>query len=466
MHNSRRCDKKKQTANTHRTFTCIAVVPVATRIVSDLDDGKVDKSASVLIVTIWELGEAIGPFMIAPLSEVSGRYGVYNVANVLFISAIVMAIFSQTVPLFIFSRMLNGLVTASNVLNPAIVGDMFPSEQRGAAMSIIMVAPLMGGAIGPLVSGAIVQTSGWHNVLWMSVALAGACEVAFLTCLRETYKVTVLKRKAARLRKETGNQQLRTAFDSTGEDKELKKFWDSIMRPTAVFLSSNVLQGLSLYGSVVFAFFYVMSTTLPDILQDEYHLQPAQTGSVFICFSKLNPILGPSFIDKVLGVGSAICVALCNVYLDKIYIKLRNANNGLGQPEYRLPLVIIGAFALPFVTALYGWIAQTRAPLPLMLLCLVLFGFTVLLGFMPLAVYATDAFGIYSASAMTAIIVTRCLAGTFFPLVATPLIAKFGYGLGFTVLGAVSLALAPIPLLVYKYGSRWRQKCSYTAEAL
>ena len=41
------------------TFTCIAVVPIAARIVYDLDGTK-NKSASVLLVTIWEFGEAFG----------------------------------------------------------------------------------------------------------------------------------------------------------------------------------------------------------------------------------------------------------------------------------------------------------------------------------------------------------------------------------------------------------------------
>jgi hypothetical protein len=37
------------------TFTCISPVPIAPRIVYDLED-KDNKSASVLLVTIWEFG--------------------------------------------------------------------------------------------------------------------------------------------------------------------------------------------------------------------------------------------------------------------------------------------------------------------------------------------------------------------------------------------------------------------------
>lgn len=275
-----------------RTFTCISVVPVANDIVYDLD-GTNSKSASVLLVTIWELGEAFGPLVLAPLSESIGRYPVFNAANVLFISATLLAALSQSTPLFIATRALTGLAVASNVLNPAIVGDMFIEEERGTAMSAIMLAPLLGGAIGPAIAGAIAESLGWRSILLIALALASTAEIAFFTCFRETFKMPILKRRVARLQKETGNAALRTAFEvdnpEAGE-KGSKKFWDTVLRPFVVFLDSGVLLVLSLFGSLEFAYFYIMSTTLPDILEEIYGLSPARTGSTFIVFSAY-PIL-------------------------------------------------------------------------------------------------------------------------------------------------------------------------------
>lgn len=110
--------------------------------------GHRDRTASVLFVTIWELGEATGPLFIAPLSELYGRFRVYNAANCLFIAGIIISAVSQSMELLIFARFLTGCAVAANVLNPAIIGDMFPSESRGAAMSAVMLAPLVGGALG------------------------------------------------------------------------------------------------------------------------------------------------------------------------------------------------------------------------------------------------------------------------------------------------------------------------------
>jgi MFS family permease len=282
---SLRCTTQAPTNAILSTFTCISVVPVANRIVRDLSDGGADKSASVLLVTIWELGEAAGPLLIAPLSEIYGRYPVLNIANGLFIIATVLAATSQSVPLFVAARALTGLAVTSNVLGPAIIGDMFVSEQRGSAMSLIMLAPLIGGAVGPAISGAVAQTLGWRQVLWLAVGLAGACEILFLFAFKETYKVPILQKRADRLRKQYGRLEIRSEFDATDE-KSWGKIGTSVLRPAVVLSGSGVLLALSLFGSVVFTYFYVLCVSLPDILEDIYDLPPALTGSAFACFSK------------------------------------------------------------------------------------------------------------------------------------------------------------------------------------
>ncbi|CAN8101015.1 unnamed protein product [Discula destructiva] len=430
------------------TFTCISVVPIANIIVDDLEHGAGSSEAMVLMVTIWELGEAAGPLFIAPLSELFGRYPVLNAANVLFIAFTALSALSPTTSVLIVARALTGTAVASNVLSPAIVGDLFPSEQRGTAMSIIQLAPLTGGAIGPAIAGAISQSLNWRVCIWMSVALALVLEVLFLLLFRETYKIPILKRKAARLRKETGNQALRSAFDLKGGIHSWKLIWDSAMRPLLVFKSSFVLQILAIYGSFLFSYFYVVSTTLPSILQNMYGFTPVEIGFTFITFS----------------IGSSFGVAIVNFWLDRIYIRLRDANGGVGLPEYRLPLVVAGSMVFPFTIALYGWAAQLQLHVSVLLLSIGFMGTFLMMSFIPLMAYVVDAFGLYSASSVTALIVTRCLMGTFFPLAAQPTVRGLGYGWGLSLFAAISAATIPIPLLVLRYGKTWRTFSKYTRD--
>jgi len=284
-------------------MTCISIVPLASTIVRDLtppsDPSSSDpdpanlKSASILLVTIWELGEAAGPLLIAPLSEMYGRYPVMNAANLLFILASVLAATSASVPQFVVARMLNGLAVAVNVLNPAIVGDIFAGDERGGALSLLFLAPLVGGAFGPMIGSAVAERFGWRAVVWMTVVVAGVCEGLFLMCFSETYKVAILRRRVERMRSHAAGsgKTFKTAFDEVEEEEEARSSrWrrvrDAVLRPGIVLFGSGVLMAMSLFSSVAFTFFYVYSTTFSDILLDRYKLSPVAVGSCFAIFCK------------------------------------------------------------------------------------------------------------------------------------------------------------------------------------
>lgn len=428
-------------------------------------EGHKDKSAAVIFVTIWELGEAAGPLFIAPLSELFGRWPLYNACNLLLIVGIVMTALSQDIGMLIFSRFLTGSAVASNVLNPAVVGDIWPSKSRGSAMSAVMLAPLLGGAIGPAVAGALAKETGWRAIMWLACGLAGLCEVIYLTLFRETYKVVILQRRAARLRNETGNQSLRTEYDEEGKSKA-RMVLSSMIRPFVVMSGSFVLQIFSVWGALIFSFFYIMSTTLPDFLADVYGYDEAQRGVAFLSFSKsrdryMNFVLTLTWNEAV---GSIAGLAICNLLVDKLYVKLQARHGEKAYPEGRLPLPIVGAFAFPFIVALYGYAPGLHWPVWVLLLAVILMGAAIIVCLVPVLTYVTDAFELYSASAMTAILVLRNLGATFIPLASAPLIDKFGYGPGFLVFAAGCLVLAPIPPLILKFGPRWRQWSKYSKD--
>ncbi len=160
---------------------------------------------------------------------------------------------------------------------------------------------------------------------------------------------------------------------------------------------------------------------------------------------------------------------MCNRTLDRIYIALRNSRwnkvRGADRPEFRLPLAVVGAVAMPLPVAMYGWAAELQLPVWLVLLSVALMGFTLLLSFLPLMAYIVDAFGLYAASAMTAVIVTRCLASTFLPLAIPPLVDDLGYGWAFSLCAVLSTCIAPMPALVMRYGHHWRLRSVYSRDA-
>ncbi|KAK3697494.1 hypothetical protein LTR37_017440 [Vermiconidia calcicola] len=123
----------------------------------------------------------------------------------------------------------------------------------------------------------------------------------------------------------------------------------------------------------------------------------------------------------LVGVGSILGIITCDLLVDRLYVKLRKRHGNKIYPEGRLPLVVFGAFTLPSIIALYGWSAAAHLPVAVLLLAVVLMGFAMMCSMVPMLTYVTDAFELYSASALTAVLVTRCLAGTFLPLATSPL---------------------------------------------
>ncbi|KAL8377255.1 hypothetical protein RB595_008099 [Gaeumannomyces hyphopodioides] len=454
------------------TFTCISLVPIASRIASDLDgEDNHDRggeapsvgASAALLVTIWELGEAVGPVLIAPLSEIHGRRPVLNAANCLFVAATALAALCHRTELFIGARALTGLAVASNVLNPAIVGDMFPHEGRGAAMSACMLTPLLGGAVGPAIGGAVAQTIGWRAVIWLSVGISAVCSVLLMLLLRETYKPVILRRRAERARGEGRLKQSLAgeraysygattaglvAHDQESEKSGAARLTEAIMRPAIVWSGSGVLIAMAVFNALGFAYFYILSVSLPVILDTLYGMSPAETGASLL----------------ILSSGEFLALFILNQTLDRLYVKLRNANDGVGRPEYRLPIAVAGALVMPIAIAAYGWAAEYRAPLPVLLAASAFVGFSLLICSMPITAYVVDAFGEYSASALTGVMVCRCLAGTFLPLTIAPLTGYLGWGWGFMVLAGASLAVAPIPILIMRYGPRWRMRSKYSQE--
>ena len=109
-----------------------------------------------------------------------------------------------------------------------------------------MLAPLIGGAVGPAISGAIAQTLGWREVLWIAAGLAAACEVLFLLFFRETYKMAILRRRTARMQEREGHASAKS--HQHNDHRDLNKLLSSVSRPFSVLFGSSVLLSLSLFA--------------------------------------------------------------------------------------------------------------------------------------------------------------------------------------------------------------------------
>lgn len=80
------------------------------------------------------------------------------------------------------------------------------------------------------------------------------------------------------------------------------------------------------------------------------------------------------------------------------------------------------------------------------------------------ATYLVDAYTIYAASAIAANTVLRSLLGALLPLAGSKMYQTLGLGWGNSLLAFIALALAPVPLLFYRYGERIRNSKIFKVE--
>jgi hypothetical protein len=159
------------------------------------------------------------------------------------------------------------------------------------------------------------------------------------TFLRETYAIAILNKKTTRLRKETGNPNLRSALDLGFDNKELLK--RSILRPSKMLFLSPIVFLLTLYMSFVYGLLYLLFTTITQVFTSTYGFSQGTAGLAFLG-------LGCGMIFGVVSVGIAS---------DKILKRLA-AKSGVTKPEYRLPPMIVGGCLIPIGCFLYGWSAN------------------------------------------------------------------------------------------------------------
>jgi hypothetical protein len=84
------------------------------------------------------------------------------------------------------------------------------------------------------------------------------------------------------------------------------------------------------------------------------------------------------------------------------------------------------------------------------------FGIGMLLTFMALVNYLTDAYEIYAASANAASSTTRSIFGAVMPFAAAPMYTRLGVHWATSLLGFISLAMAITPFAFIKYGHKIR----------
>lgn len=124
------------------------------------------------VVSVFLLGFAFGPMVIAPMSEEYGRLPVYHVCNIGFVIFTIACAVSSNLNMLIAWRFFEGVFgSAPLTIGGGTIADIVVQEKRGGFMAIWAMGPLMGPVIGPVAGGFLSQAKGWRWVFWLITIL-------------------------------------------------------------------------------------------------------------------------------------------------------------------------------------------------------------------------------------------------------------------------------------------------------
>jgi len=133
--------------------------------------------------------------------------------------------------------------------SPGTIADISDDEYRALCMSLWSIAPLNGPVTGPLIGGFVYQYMGWRWDNWLVMILSGV-SVLIMAGVSETYAPAILKQKAARLRKETGDERWWCRYEERVSTWQLTKM--NLMRPFILSLTEPILWFFNIWISLIY----------------------------------------------------------------------------------------------------------------------------------------------------------------------------------------------------------------------
>ncbi|POS85785.1 hypothetical protein EPUL_004078, partial [Erysiphe pulchra] len=414
--------------------------------------GVRDRLLVTMGVSVYLLGIGSGCLLLAPLGEIYGRKRVYTICMFIYCLLFLPGALGKSLPTILAGRFLSafaGSVMASN--SSGTVCDNFTGKHRPLALSFWSLGPLSGFVIGPLTGGFIVEYLHWR---WNSWILMMTSVVAWLllVSIKETYMPVLLRKKAKKLRKETGDSRWWSQYDHdlTGKlgHKAMNLITHSdlivfqilktnLSRPFVLAFTEPILWFWNGYITLIYSILYLCFVAYPIVYVEIRGWPQGLTGFGF---------LG-------IGVGTIMVIASEPLVRRISSQRQRKATKNDVAAPISITLVCIASILCPLGQL---WFAWTSVPATIHwiwpMLATIPFGASICLVLVHGTNYLAEIYGIYAASALSGNVLVRNAIGGLLPLAGPSLYSKLGPQWTGTILGLILIVLIPVPFIFYKYG--------------
>ncbi|KAK4050475.1 hypothetical protein OIO90_005058 [Microbotryomycetes sp. JL221] len=406
---------------------------------------ELETTKTLALLGIWAFTIMFGaaPLVLAPFSETYGRSGIYIASAIVFTLFFIPQALAQNIETMIIARFISGIAGSSAVsLVGGSISDCFRASDLGFPMALFTAAAFASTGLGPIMFGYVEEKRGFRLIQWIMFAMSGAFTLAMFFVLRETRASVLLSRKAARLRKETGDDRYQAAADfERGSIRQMMR--TSLLRPIRMLFSEIVLIAITLTISFGWALLYILLVAIPLVFEGVYNFTIGQAGL--------------AFASQVIGSGLGLVI---DHFCDKLYRKHVDRRG----PEARLYQAMVGGCMIPVGAAIFSftsyphihWIA------PAIGVCILYSG--MFLVYLTCFSYLADAYSLYASSALSAMSFARNLVGSVCPLFTPAMYNKMGIqGAGGLCTG-LAVILMFIPFILYRHGLRLRERSPFAVE--
>ncbi|CAL5874945.1 uncharacterized protein PFLUO_LOCUS9248 [Penicillium psychrofluorescens] len=397
---------------------------------------------------IWGLG--IGPLFLSPLSEFYGRRNIYLVSFSLFLIWLIPCAVAQNIQTMLVCRFFNGLA-GSAFLSVAggTVGDLFDRHELAFPMMLYTASPFVGPEVGPLVGGFINQFTTWRWTFYVLLIWTGVLLISMVFLVPETYHPVLLRRKAQKLRKETGEDRWKAPIEKLSRSVA-QTVLRSMYRPLLLLALEPMCLNLCIFSAILLGILYLFFGAFQLVFDEVYGMVLWQRG---LCFLGL-------FVGMVFAILSDPFWRRNYQRLERNHEKATQKTDDF-QPEWRLPPAILGGPLVTIGLFIFAWTVYPDVHWIAPIIGSAVFGAGTILVYSGVFTFLVDAYPTFAASALAANSFSRSSFGGIFPLFGIQMYNNLGFHWATTLLGFLTLVMMPFPYIFFRYGSRIRKKSRF-----
>ncbi|SZE99620.1 unnamed protein product [Blumeria hordei] len=411
---------------------------------------RVENVGSALFV----FGIAGGALFAGPITETLGRNPVYIGGRVLHFFFILGTALAHHIGMQLLCRLLAGLgASAVLAIHGASIADVFGQEGRSLAWPFVALWSFLGTTLSPVAGAWIVQSTklSWRWADWIAVIMSGTTLILTIACLPETFTPVILKWKAIKLRRATGDNKYMASIETQKSFKELLKA--NLYRAVIMTTREYIVIFLGLWLVVVYIVVFGFLSGMDFLFAKTHAFSSGMVGTSFVAIA----------FGVIINTGLSTFYARQYKKRSERWVREKGASTQL-PPEYRMIPSFPVAFGLPVSLFWLGWTNYPNISPWSGLGAIALFGFSWAGIYVCVFHYIFDTYSIYAGSALASITFVRYMFAGSIQIVSIDMWETLGTQWTCTLLGGIASLLVPIPFILWVWGERIRKISKFAGQ--